>query len=139
MSKFENFISSLTDHELAIFVGYRYQGFLASSKEKILAEIKKRKLSSDQLEAYFTTKLESESAKNLNSCPRCGSNQLFVETDYQEKPVSDLSSVEIAIDTFRCRLCGFNPDKDTPKNFFDRLKRKIKNNKHKRIINWNSL
>lgn len=45
MSELDNFISSLSDHEFAIFFGYRYDKFLENSKKKIDKEIRKRNLS----------------------------------------------------------------------------------------------
>ncbi len=126
MSELDNFISSLSDHELAIFFGYRYDRFLDKSKEKIDKEIKKRNLSSEKLKSLLDTKLNNESIKDIRNCPRCGSNKLFIETDYKEIPISEFSSAEVAMDSYRCRLCGYNANKQTPKNFLERIKRIFK-------------
>jgi transposase-like protein len=139
MTEFEKFYGNLTDHELAIFVGYQYDGFLEKSKEKIAEEIRVRNLSSEELETFYNKKLNIGLEEGLKKCPRCGSEKLIIETDYNEKPITEFSSVEVAIDTYRCRLCGFNPDKETYKNIFDRIKRIFRNNRSKRIINWNSI
>ncbi len=137
-SEFDSFIKNLSDHEFVIFVSYRYHGFLKKSKEKLKNEIKKRNLSSNEIEIYRSKKVDHNSEDKFKTCLRCGSEKLFVETDFEEKPVSELSSVEIAIDTYRCRLCGYNPDKETPKNLFRRVRKIFRNNKRTRIINWNS-
>ena len=48
-------------------------------------------------------------------------------------------TAEVAIETKRCRLCGFNPDKETPKNIFERVKIIFKNNKNERFIKWKTI
>ena len=137
-SEFDSFIKNLSDHEFVIFVSYRYNGFLQKSKEKLKKEIKKRSLSPNEIEIYRSKKVDHNSEDKLKICLRCGSEKLFVETDFEENPICELSSVEISIDTYRCRLCGYNPDKETPKNLFGRVWRLFRNNRRKRIINWNS-
>lgn len=139
MSKFENFINNLSDHELAIFYGYRYLGFLDSSKEKIIDEIKKRNLSREKLKSLQDKKIISDSKEEKISCERCGSNKLFIETDYKEIPISEFSSAEIAMDSYRCRLCGFNAQKTKPKNLFDRIAKAYKKNRQSRIDKWNEI
>lgn len=124
MSKFENFITNLTDHELAIFARYSYHGFLKKSKGRIDKEIKKRKLSAVKLERYSREKLTVESAEESNQCPRCGSTKRITETDFWEIPFSEFSSVEMASDSNRCQLCSFNLEKNLSKDFFERIKRK---------------
>src|SRR5680860_302989 len=114
MSELDNFISNLSDRELAIFFGYRYDRFLDKSKVKIDNEIRKRKLSPEKLKSLLDTKLNKVSINEIRSCTRCGSNKLFIETDYKEIPVSEFSSAEVAQVSFRCRLCGYNLDKTTP-------------------------
>ena len=139
MNEFEKFISRLSDHELAIFVKYRYDGFLAGSKEKIDKELKHRKLSADKLENYLKGKLNLNGGEDARKCLRCGSGKLFSETSYQEIPFNEFSSLEVASETHRCRLCGFNADKEEPKNFMDRIKRVLGSFRGKRISKWNSV
>ncbi len=139
MSELDNFISSLSDHELAIFFGYRYDSFLENSKKKIETEIRKRNLSSEKLKSLIDAKLINESIKESISCPRCGSYKLFIETDYKEIPVSEFSSAEVAMDSHRCRLCGYNADKKTPKKFSEKIKRIFKKNRTQRINKWNEI
>ena len=137
MGNFEKFLSSLTDHELAVFARYRQNDFLKDSKEKIAYEIEKRNLSVETLENYFKMNLTSTTDSARNVCPRCGSDRLFVESDFTEMPFNEFSSVEIAVETNRCMLCGFNPAK-TEKNVFQKVKNIFTKTRHKRISGWNS-
>ena len=139
MKEFNNFLSKLSDHELAIFFGYRYNSFMANSKEKIDNEIKKRNLSSEKLKSLLDTKLIIETRSENKSCARCGSHKLYIETDYKEIPISEFSSAEIAMDSYRCRLCGYNADKATPKNILDRIKRVFKKSRKNRVNKWNEI
>lgn len=135
MNKFDIFISSLTDHELAILVRYRYRGLLENSKQKINEEVKNRNLSVSELNRYSRAKLIAESAKGSKQCVRCGSEKWFEEHEYSEKPFNEFLSVEVVADTHRCMLCGYNPFKETPKNFFQKLKRVFSMNKKNAFIN----
>lgn len=137
MNKLNDFLSSLSGHELAIFFGYRYHTFLENSKRKIDDEIENRRLSSAQLSLLKDKKLICRSSKEIKCCPRCGADKLFVETDYTEMPVSEVSSAEIATDSYRCRLCGYNADKTTSNNFAERIKRMFGRNR--RVNKWNEL
>lgn len=139
MNEFDNFIRSLTDHELSILVRYRYPGLLENSKKRITEEVKNRNLSSNELNRYSKEKLNAEAAKGLKQCLRCGSEKWFEEHEYSEKPFNEFSSVEVVTDTHRCMLCGYNPFKETPKNFFQKLKKAVRLNKNKRFYKWNSL
>lgn len=139
MSKFENFITSLSDHELAIFVRFSYHGFLKKTKERIDKEIKKRKLSPEKLEKYSKEKLNKTFTDELNKCIRCGSTKRITETNFWELPFNEFSSVEMAIDTNRCQLCGFNQEKSLSRDFFERINRKWKSIIKSRFSKWNSL
>ena len=139
MKELDYFLNNLSDHELAIFYGYRYLGFLDSSKEKINTEIKKRNLSREHLKSFLDKKLFNDSKEEKIECERCGSNKLFIETDYKEVPISEFSSAEIAMDSYRCRLCGFNTSKAKPKNLFDRVSRAFKKYRQSRINKWNEI
>lgn len=139
MSKFENFITNLSDHELAVFVRYSYHGFLKKSKERIEKEIRKRNLSPKEIENYSRKKLTTDSAKELNQCPRCGSVKRITESNFWEIPFSEFSSVEMASDSNRCQLCGFNLEKSSPKDFFEIIKRKWERITNARFSKWNSI
>jgi DNA-directed RNA polymerase subunit RPC12/RpoP len=139
MKELDYFLNNLSDHELAIFYGYRYLGFLDSSKEKIDTEIQKRNLSREQLKLLLDKKLINDSEEEKIGCERCGSNRLFIETDYKEVPISEFSSAEIAMDSYRCRLCGYNANKAKPKNLFDRIGKVFKKNRQSRINKWNEI
>lgn len=137
MSELDNFINNLSDHELAVFYRYSYDGFLENSKRKIDEEIKKRNISIEKLNSIKDRSLINNSSGQSKICTRSGSDKLFVETNYKEIPVSDLSSAEIAIDSYRCRLCGYNPDKTKSKNLLDILKRTFRKGRNLRINKWN--
>jgi len=139
MSELDKFISSLSDHELAFFFGYRYNRFLENSRKKIDNEIRRRNLSPEKLKSLKEEKLVIKSVKESKSCPRCGSDKLFIETDYKELPVSEFSSAEVAIDSYRCKLCGYNAGKKPPKNFLERVGRIFKKNRTRRINKWNEI
>ncbi len=139
MKELDYFLNKLSDHELAIFYGFRYSGFLDGSKEKIDDEIKKRNLSLEKLKSLQYKKLINDSKEEKIGCERCGSNKLFIETDYKEVPISEFSSAEIAMDSYRCRLCGFNANKAKPKNLFDRISKAFKKNRQSRINKWNEI
>ncbi len=139
MKELDNFLENLSDHELAIFYGYKYLGFLDSSKEKITNEIKKRNLLSEKLKSLKDKKLIYDSIEKSLNCQRCGSNKLFIEMDYKEIPISEFSSAEIAMESYRCRLCGFNANKSIPKNLFKKISRMFKKNGQSRINKWNEI
>ncbi len=132
MSKLEDFISKLTDTELAIFIAYRYNGFISSSKQKIKDEASKRGLTTDKLTEIYNKGLSKPTDTKVSFCPRCYPTKLFIETD-QELRTIKYYSYEVAVDTMRCRLCGYNPDKRKPKKLFDAIKQKFVNNKTVRI------
>ena len=60
MKELDNFLDNLSDHELAIFYGNRYIGFLEKSREKIDKEINKRNLSREQIKSLQDKKLISD-------------------------------------------------------------------------------
>ena len=133
-NRFNSFIKSLTDHELAIYIGYQSESFLAHSKEQIKQEIKDRNLTKEELEKYFKTKL-SYNEDNINICERCGSNKFFEDIDIEHQN-SNYTTYIIEVKTSRCRLCNYNPSKAREKNFFKRIKRffVVDQNKKSRVI-----
>ena len=137
-SDLEKFISGLSDHELSIFVGYRYYGFISESREKIITEVKKRNLTSTQLEKYFNERLNQNSVEKSNLCSKCGSEKVFTEKDFEQQPRMTYLTTEVEIETKRCRLCNFNPAKEKPKNIKERISRIFKKHKAERIVNWST-
>ena len=134
MENIDTFLASLSDHELAKFTGFRFDEFLGNSKSKIISETEKRKLSKQDLMKLFGTPLETE-VSNKN-CPQCGSDKLYTETDYEERTKGTYATIEVAIDTNRCRICNYNPMKRKPKNIFDRIGLSFKKKENERVINW---
>lgn len=138
-NELENFLTRLSDHELSIFIGYRFDDFLEESKKKIISEAKKRNLTKEKIEQLSITRLEIENNDKSLICSQCGSSQTFTETDYDQEIRHKYLTAEVAIETKRCRLCGFNPGKTNPKNLYERLKRLFRPEKTKkmvRIIDW---
>ena len=56
-----------------------------------------------------------------------------------EIPVCEISSAEISIDSYRCRLCGYNPDKTKSNNLLDLIKRIFRKGRNIRINKWNEI
>lgn len=135
MENLDTFLASLSDQELAKFAGYRFDDFLSNSREKIIIETKKRNLDKDKLVELFNMSFESETQKE--TCPRCGSSRLFIETDYEVRSTQDnFSTVEVAIDTNRCQICNYNALKRKPKHLFDRIRIALKRKRNERITKW---
>lgn len=132
MSNLELFLKKLSNSELAIFIGYRYGEFLSNSKEKIKAEVHRRKLSAENLSGLFNKGLNTEDNNEFkNNCPRCNSSRIIIENDKELKSIS-YASYEVMVETNRCLLCGYNPDKRKPKNILDAIKQKLFSNKNVR-------
>lgn len=132
MSRLEEFISTITDTELAIFIAYQFDGFINSSKQKLRDEVLNRGLISDKLSDLYKKGLSKPADKSIQFCPRCYSTKLFIETDHELRTVGH-ASYEVAVDTMRCRLCGYNPDKRKAENLLDALILKLVGNKPVRI------
>jgi len=135
MNKFEEFLNSLTDHELAKFIGYRFDEFLEESKRKIILETKNRNLDKSKLVELFNRPFGIVSGKE--KCPNCGSLRLFIETDYDVRAKGSYSTVEVALYSKRCQICNYNSLKRKPKNLFDRIKIIWEKKENKRITKWN--
>jgi hypothetical protein len=135
-NKFDTFIKSLSDHELAIYIDYQYSSCLSYSKELLKKEIIRRNLSKDKLKYYINTKLSYDGQGPF--CERCGSNIFFDEIDVEQRGFKYSYLVEIH--TSRCRLCNYNPSKAPAKNIFERIKRifsdKNKTEKTLKKSNW---
>lgn len=120
MNDLTTFLQDLNDNELAVFIAYRFDDFLAKSKQKIFNEMKRRDLSPEDLKVLYATGLQVESDSVIN-CPQCNSVRFFVETDY-ELVQHSRGNYEVAVDSNRCRICGYNPAKSTQKGFLNKLK-----------------
>ncbi len=122
MNDLDLFLKDLSDVELAKFIAYRLNDFLGTSKEKIIAEAKLRNLNHEDLKRLFNEYIQPQE-KAKNKCLQCGSTRLFVETDYDIRQ-RKYSSYEVAIESNRCRICGYNPEKNS-KGFLNCIKRKL--------------
>lgn len=121
MNDLNKFLHDLSDNELAVFIAYKFDDFLARSKQKIVSEVKKRGLSLGDLKLLYDKGLPVNSESPI-SCPQCKSDRFFVETDYELKQNSRGRSYEVAVDSNRCRICGYNPAKSPQKGFLNKLK-----------------
>ena len=135
MDNLDTFLESLSDHELAKFAGFRYDDFLGNSREKIKKETEKRNLDKARLLELFNMPFDKQS--KIETCPQCGSDRLFIETDYDVRAKRNYSTVEVAIDTKRCQICNYNPLKRKPKNLIDRIRITFKKKGNERITKWN--
>ena len=131
-----SFIAALTDHELSIFFVYRFDDFLDNSKQKIIDEILARNLGKDEILKLYKAKLDSQEGNKIFQCPRCGSDKSDIETDLDQRIAPGYRTKVIAIETHRCRLCGYNPDKQTQKTFMDRIKHIFKSHKNEKVIKF---
>ncbi len=118
---FNNFIKGLTDHELAVYIGYQYQSLLPYAKKKIKLEVERRKLTKQELEKYYQTKLSY--SKGEKFCEICGSNKFISDVDIEHHSTRESSSYDLEVTTMRCRLCNYNPSKVNPKSMLERIKR----------------
>ncbi|MCG8699097.1 MAG: hypothetical protein MI922_13675 [Bacteroidales bacterium] len=121
MTEFDKFLSKLTNSELATFISYRFESYLENSKQKILKEVQKRKLSYTDLKVLYQNGIEVPNVHDY-ACPRCNSTKYYTETEYSIKQNKWGSREKIAIDTNRCRICDFNPAKSTQKGIINKIK-----------------
>lgn len=117
--RFDTFINSLSDHELAVYIGYQYESLLKGAKEQIDEEIEGRCLSKKQQKELFDEQLNNDESKSF--CLRCGSNRFFNDVDIEFEN-SDHFTSEIEVITKRCRLCNYNPSKSSNRNLLSRIK-----------------
>lgn len=121
--KLKLFITHLNNNELCIYTHYHEMGLLPESRKLLQGELKKRGLTSYQVKKRASQPLTKKQPIPNGYCQRCGSRYLFTETDYAYKVGRAHSTKKVAYDSFRCQLCGFNPDKEPPKNLVNRIKR----------------
>ncbi|MFA8435332.1 MAG: hypothetical protein ACEPOZ_12510 [Marinifilaceae bacterium] len=120
MKNLNKFLSSLDDTELSIFIAYRFEDFLDRSRNKISAEVKRRKLNKSDLKKLLEKGLPANT-QNPFACPQYNSSRFSIETDYELRQ-KNYGSYEVAVETNRCQLCGFNPGKSTQKELVEKLK-----------------
>lgn len=118
--KLNSFLKELSNHEIAIFGAFQYDGLMPKSKKSLQAEIDSRELTKEELESYVSSKLHSNDFKN--TCERCGSTKFIQDIDIKHTG-GEYSSAEIEVITNRCRICAYNPSKALEKNLFKRIKR----------------
>lgn len=107
MSKVQQFLDELTDNELLGFFHFRYSEFLQGSKDKIDAEIQKRRLN---VEAFDPSVARSDHSDEKN-CPRCGSSKFYNSTEIETITYS-YASVDIKTDYKTCLVCLYCEEKD---------------------------
>ena len=64
MKNLDNFLSYLSDTELAIFITYHFDDFLVTSQKRIIREVQRRQLSIDKLSELFKKGLIAYSNNN---------------------------------------------------------------------------
>lgn len=131
MNDLDRFLQSLNDSELATLIAYRIHDFSMNSKQKIIREVKQRKLSLNDLNVLYNKGLQIDSDSDT-ICPQCGSDRFFAETDY-ELAQHAYGSFEVAVESNRCRLCGFNPAKSPQKGLIAKIKQTLGFYKHTRL------
>ncbi|PKQ60640.1 hypothetical protein BZG01_20675 [Labilibaculum manganireducens] len=124
MNDLNTFLQGLNDNELAVFITYRFDDFLAKSKQKIVSEVKRRGLSLEDLKLLSNIGLQVNS-DSIICCPQCNSDRFFVETDYELIQNTRGRSYEVAVDSNRCRICGYNPAKSPQKGLINKLKQAL--------------
>ena len=85
---------------------------------KIKKEISNRNLSESDIEK-LTGEIEQVES---GFCPRCGSDN-FQDIKETELRASKYGGYEVEINTRKCRICAYNPQKDKPVNWSVRLNR----------------
>lgn len=122
MSKLQNFLHSLTDHEFVIFYKNRYDEFISESKSMIDKEKSERGLTDANINIFLDKKIEKDVNTPEFECSKCGGTYFNKETDRIRKGGTYGSWEEDQI-SLRCSLCGYNSDKSRPVTFRDRVKK----------------
>ena len=112
----EELLNNRTNREIAFFSTYRQIEFMPESQDKVQNELNKRNL--DRSQVNF---LINQSKKTtLNNCPRCQSSD-FMQIKYTDLRVSRYGGYEVEINSRKCRICGYNAQKDESLNWIVRL------------------
>jgi hypothetical protein len=122
MNELDSFLKILNDVELAKFIVYRLKDFVGSSKTTIISEAKSRNLNYDDLKRLYKQEIEYNESLTKR-CVQCGASRFFTETDY-EQIHKRYYSVEVAHESNRCRICGYNPQKNG-KGIVNWIKKKL--------------
>ena len=101
--KLAEFIRKLNNQELAFFYKFRYDSFMSPSKNLILNELNKRKLTDKEIETLTGTK--TTSFKNELCCPICGSNKIDTILEKELKIFFGFS-YEKEKRKFQCKICN---------------------------------
>ena len=116
--KLNDFLKKLTDKELAFFSKFRSKEFIPKSQYQIKSELKLRGLT----DFNIINLIHDKSNLIEDNCPRCNSYN-FDEIKDTEINLTDFGGYEIQINSRKCRICAYNPQKDKPINFRVRLNR----------------
>ncbi|WP_282122682.1 hypothetical protein [Algibacter mikhailovii] len=112
----DDFLRNMTDMELAFFSKFRCKEFMPESQHIIQSEIKKRNIT----ELNIAELTHDIGQVELENCPRCGSNK-FQEIKDTELRATKYGGYEVEINSRKCRICSYNPQKDKPINWKVRL------------------
>ncbi|WP_439185921.1 hypothetical protein [Carboxylicivirga taeanensis] len=122
MNELNLFLKTLSNVELAKFIVYRYKDFVGTSRETIISEAKSRNLNHVDLRRLYNEDIQLD--KSIKSrCEQCGAAKFYTETDYELRH-KRYYSIEVALESDRCRICGYNPDKNG-KGFMNWIKKKL--------------
>jgi len=118
----------MSDRELAFFFNYRRTEFMAESQNKIQLELQKRNLTEFKISELISISIEPTE----ENCPRCRSNN-FMEITDTELRNTKYGGYEVEINSRKCRICGYNAQKDKPINW------KVRMNRFFGKYNWKKL
>ena len=111
MKRTQNFLNSLSNHELAFLYRYKYLSYLPNSRKLIDHEITQRNLSVFILENIVNS-YESNVPYSNHQCFRCGSLKLQIIQE-NKKYTSRLEGLDAYIsnknpkvDRIECLVCG---------------------------------
>ena len=138
MSKIDEFLSELSETELAYFAKFKLKTYMPETQKKIENHIEKKGLSAEKIEKLIAENTQQFESIDKEICPRCGSQNLLkrkVEwTNTIDKPFNGDDEVA-ALDglygraTFKdeisCNICGFwieDPNREKPTNFAQKIK-----------------
>lgn len=111
MSKLSEFLSELSDHELRAFHHFRFNEFMKGSQEKIMFEMEKRGVNSDDIEECITQARKEGIFTNRESlCPKCLSEKFYTASEVETITYS-YATVELDVDYRTCLICHYSQDK----------------------------
>jgi len=110
MRKIEFFLAQLANFELANFYKYRFDSFMPSSQNSILAELKKRSIGLGEIEKYTAPPKKYVENINKELCPRCLSSKYYNATE-KESVTFSYATVDYEYNAKTCIICSFSKDK----------------------------